>query len=67
MYIPDPMEQAERMAEKYADENCDDDENIRCCMCKKMVPIAECVPSSAHPCALPLCRECGEGTAPEKK
>lgn len=60
MYIPDPMEMAEKMAEKYADENCDED-NIKCCHCKKMVPIVECTPSSEHPCAPPMCKECAEG------
>ena len=66
MYIPDPIEMAERMAENYADENCDEDDNIKCCICKKMVPIVECSPVNANPCSPPMCRKCTEAKPPEK-
>jgi hypothetical protein len=64
-YIPDPIELGEMRAERYADENMHGNE-IRCCACKKMVPIDTVLPASPDPYSPPICLGCvGEQMADE--
>ena len=56
MHIPDPIEQMENMAERWADDNIKGNEFK--CGCGKWTPLSEAQPSSANPYAQPICGEC---------
>ena len=56
MYIPDPIEQMENMAEKWANEHIKGD--VFKCNCGKMCKLNDGQPISNNPYAPPVCMDC---------
>jgi len=65
MYIPDPIEQMENIAERWAFDNVRGDKFK--CDCGKWVPLNDGQPIDRNPYAPPVCPDCFEKWLAEQK
>jgi len=57
-YIPDPVERLEAWEDRAAAEYTDQDGNLTCCGCGKVIEPGQCHQVGVAPYGLPACERC---------